>query len=65
MLSIPPPEKSRRRRWPMLAAAGATLVVLGAGTALAGYAYAGDVPRGTTVWASISAASAAPTPPPG
>jgi vancomycin resistance protein YoaR len=33
----------------MLAAAGATLVVLGAGTALAGYAYAGDVPRGTTV----------------
>lgn len=49
MLSIPPPEKSRRRRWPVLAAAGATLVVLGAGTALAGYAYAGDVPRGTTV----------------
>src|SRR4029453_1744372 len=49
MLSIPPPEKSRRRRWPMLAAAGATLVVLGAGTALAGYAYAGDVPRGPTV----------------
>lgn len=49
MLSIPPPEKSRRRKWPMLAAAGATLVVLGAGTALAGYAYAGDVPRGTTV----------------
>ena len=33
----------------MLAAAGATLVVLGAGSALAGYAYAGDVPRGTTV----------------
>src|SRR5918998_5764659 len=49
MLPAPPPEKSRRRRWPMLAAAGATLVVLGAGTALAGYAYAGDVPRGTTV----------------
>src|SRR5918995_49662 len=49
MLPASPPEKSRRRKWPMLAAAGATLVVLGAGTALAGYAYAGDVPRGTTV----------------
>jgi vancomycin resistance protein YoaR len=49
MLSSPSAEKLRRRKWPLIAAAGATVAVLGAGAAVAGYAYAGDVPRGTTV----------------
>ncbi|WP_320069538.1 VanW family protein [Micromonospora sp. RTGN7] len=43
----PPGRRSRRLR--MLLAAGVTTVVLGAGAGLGAYAYAGDVPRGTSV----------------
>ncbi|MFC3503318.1 VanW family protein [Micromonospora krabiensis] len=47
--AAPPPARTRSRRLRLLLAAGVTTAVLGGVAGAGAYAYAGDVPRGTTV----------------